>query len=243
MLLLLSGAQALVVAQQPLALQFEAASIKPAARDSRDRSIYDGRGMWKVRNLDVRSLIESAYDVLHEQIVSAPSWIDSERYDIDARCEEIPELSTAAVTERNLVRFRALLEDRFQLKAHRETRESQTYILVAPKWSGKLKPAQVVRDHYRRRGNSGHTEWEGASMEDLARFIAREVQKPVTNQTGIEGQYDFFLDFDRPEEAIRDGGKPSLFSALPDQLGLKLQSRKAPVEFLVIDHIERPTEN
>jgi len=187
--------------QQTEVLAFDVASIKRAAPDSEDRSMYNFPGRLTVANLVTRSLIESAYGVLPEQILGAPSWVHSERYDIDARCEELQSLSAVEIDRRNMVRLRALLEGRFQLKIHREARVWQTYVLVAGTWAGKLTPTRTTRERYRRTGNRGHTEWEGATMDDLSRHLAVELHRPVTNQTGIEGRFDFVLDFRKSSHA------------------------------------------
>jgi len=188
-------------------------------------------------------LIESAYGVLPEQTLSAPSWVNAERYDIDARCEERQSLGASEIDRRNMVRLRALLESRFQLRIHREAREWQTYVLEAGTRAGKLTPTRRTKERYRRTGNHGHTEWEGATMDDLAGYLAVQLQRPVTNQTGIEGRFDFVLDFESPGTPAGQETWPSLFTSLPNQLGLKLEPRKALVEFLVVDRVERPSSN
>jgi uncharacterized protein (TIGR03435 family) len=241
--LLIVGMHLSLFAQQIEVLAFDVASIKRAAPGSEDRSMYNFPGRLRVRNLATRSLIESAYGVLPEQILGAPSWVNSERYDIDARCEELQSLSSAEIDRRNMIRLRVLLEGRFQLKFHREARVWQTYVLVAGTWAGKLTPARTTRERYRRTGNRGHTEWEGATMDDLSRHLAVELHRPVTNRTGIEGRFDFVLDFENPATPAGEETWPSLFTALPNQLGLKLESRKGPVDFLVIDQVERPSGN
>lgn len=101
---------------------------------------------------------------------------------------------------------------------------------------------------YRLSPGRDHLECRGQDMDVLADFLWTELDRPVLNQTGLTGDYDFLLDFeperhDSPDVAPATGSKPSLFAALQDQLGLKLESRKMPVEMLIIDHIERPSEN
>ena len=242
-LLLIVGMHLPLFAQQKEVLAFDVASVKRAAPDSEDRSMYNFPGRLTVANLVTRTLIASAYGVLPEQILGAPGWVSSERYDIDARCEELQSRSAAEIDGRNMVRLRALLEDRFQLKTHREARKSQTYVLMAGTWAGKLTPTRRTEERYRRVGNRGHTEWEGATMDDLSRHLAAELHRPVINQTGIEGRFDFVLDFENPATPAGEETWPSLFTSLPIQLGLKLESRKGLVDFLVIDQIEWPSGN
>lgn len=241
--LLIVGMHLPLFAQQTEVLAFDVASIKRAPPDSGDRSIYNFPGRLTVANLGISSLIESAYGVLPEQILGAPSWANSERYDIDARCEELQSLSASEIDRRNMIRLRPLLEGRFQLKIHREAREWQTYVLVAGTWARKLTPTRRTKERYRRTDNHGHTEWEGATMDDLSRHLAVELHRPVTNKTGIEGRFDFVLDFENPATPAGQETWSSLFTSLPNQMGLKLESRKAPVEFLVVDRVERPSGN
>lgn len=241
--LLIVGMHLPLFAQQTEVLAFDVASIKRAPPDSEDRSMYNFPGRLTVANLVTRSLIASAYGVLTEQILGAPAWVNFERYDIDARCEEPQSLSAADIDRRNMVRLRALLESRFQLKTHREAREWQTYVLVAGTWAGKLTPTRRTEERYRRSGNHGHTEWEGATMDDLCQHLAAKLQRPVINRTGIEGRFDFVLDFENPATPAGQETWPSLFTSLPNQLGLKLESRKGPVDFLVVDQVERPSGN
>ena len=217
-------------ARQTEVLAFDVVSIKRAPPDSRDRSIYNFPGRLTMGNLGVKSLIASAYDVLQSQISGAPSWIDSELYDIDARCEELQSLSAAEIDRRNMARLRALLESRFHLKIHGEAREWQTYVLVTGTWAGKLGSTQRTIERYRRTGNQGHTEWEGASMDDLARYLALQLQRPVINQTGIEGRLTL-------------SWTSKVQTRLQDKRHGRLCSRKAPVEFPVVDHVERPSGN
>jgi len=241
--LLIVGMHLPLLAQQTDVLGFDVASIKRAPPDSEDRSMYSFPGRLTVGNLVTRSLIASAYEVLPGQILRAPGWVSSERYDIDARCEELQSLSAAEIDRRNMVRLRALLEDRFQLKTHREAREWQTYVLLAGTRAGKLTPTRRTEERYRRTGNHGHTEWEGATMDDLSRLLALQLQRPVINQTGIEGRFDFVLDFESQATPAGQETWPSLFTSLPNQLGLKIESRKGPVDFLVVDQVERPSRN
>jgi len=182
--------------------------------------------------------------------------------------------------------LQALLEDRFKVKVHRETREVPVYSLTAMK-SPKLKPFEegscAVLDFSKppvlvpgekpipfcglsmRRRKELNVTWEvhGGSLDDLARALGSDLDRIVINKTGITGKFDFYMEF-VPDEttaglnSLRVGGGepafpqpastdppggPSIFTAIQEQLGLKLESAKGPREFLVIDRVERPTEN
>ncbi|SPE26966.1 conserved hypothetical protein [Candidatus Sulfopaludibacter sp. SbA3] len=146
--------------------------------------------------------------------------------------------------------LRAMLADRFKMALHRETKMSSAYALVVGKGGIKSKE---VEDKGNRSTNSGRGRFSGkpASMDGLAEFLSSEMDRPVVDMTELKGAYDLTLRW-TPEEVLqaKDGGKseketyPPLMMALQEQLGLKLEARKAPIEILVIDHIERvPTEN
>ena len=235
-------------AQTPAAAEFEVASIKPNKSASGGVSIHHSDGLWRATNISVKTLLQNAYDVLPEQVQGAPTWIESERFDIEAKFEVNPGGDKGNV---NAQRLQALLASRFQLRVHRQTKEWQAYALVVAKNGHKLTPAKEERDSMR--STNGHMEFKGVDLENLARNLAGRLGRPVSNQTGIDGKFDFVLDFE-PEGQARppdkdnpapgaDSRKPSLFTAVQDQLGLKLESRKAPVEMLVIDRVDRPTDN
>jgi len=248
MLALRAGAQ-----QTVQSAEFDVASIKPNKSNSTRSGVNHNGGLWRAENNTVKSLIISAYEVLPEQIVGAPSWVDADRFDIEAKYEKDPALSSKQDDQLTHLRIRALLENRFQIKIHREPKEWQAYVLVPGKKGPKLTPTERKDNGSSSRQNNGHWECEGVNMDTFARSIAFRLGRPVANETGLDGRFDFTLDFE-PEGQVRLGDKdnpisgveakgPSLFSAIQDQLGLKLESRKVPVDMLVVDRIERPSEN
>jgi uncharacterized protein (TIGR03435 family) len=231
-----------LVAQQPASVEFEVVSVKP------NKSTYDGmridgdNGMWRATNITPKSLIINAYEILPDQIVGAPAWIDSEHFDIEGKYQEDPAISRAESSRRHRLRLQALLADRFQIQIHRETKESQAYILVVGKKGHKLTPSAPKGSMT---GRPGHIECKGMTTDSLARNFASRLRRPVANQTGLEGTFDFTLDYDADQagSGATDPPKPSIFTAVQEQLGLKLESTKAPVEMLIIDRIERPVAN
>jgi uncharacterized protein (TIGR03435 family) len=239
-------------AQQPKTVEFEVAAIKPNLQGGKRSGIDNTQGFWKADNVTVRFLITYAYQVLPDQISGAPAWLDADRYDIEARYEQDAALSGKQDAEQTRMRLQALLASRFQFEMHRQSKEWQAYVLVAGKKGAKLTPTER-KEGSSMHSNNGHLEAQGVSMEDFARGLAARLTRPVINETGLEGRFDFKLDYD-PEVAARMGEKenpspgadvqsPSLFTALQDQLGLKLESKKVPVEFLVIERVERPSGN
>jgi uncharacterized protein (TIGR03435 family) len=169
------------------------------------------------------------------QIEHAPGWVEGDRYDIAAKHAGA---NTASLEdEKSLVR--ELLADRFQLATHRETKPMRVYSLVVGKNGPKLTPHNDGTGARTRKGR-GHLAGTRVTVDVLATVLSRELDTDVLNQTGLQGKYDFQLDW------ASDSGSaalPSFFTAVQEQLGLKLEPEKGFVEILVIDHVEKPSEN
>ena len=230
-------------------LSFEVASIRPTVADSHGaafRGLPDGG--FQATGATLRSLMTFAYNVRDFQISGGPGWAGSDRYDIVAKPAQ-----TAAVGSRQdqlRERVRALLEERFHLAIHRETKEQSLYALVG-KSGSKLeasKGAGEGRLQWRRNEITG----EGLQMQTLAPALGDIVGRPVIDKTGLAGRFDVHLEwtpdpnqgfgnFGAPSPSNPDG--PSIFTALQEQLGLRLESEKGPVDMIVIDRVEKPSEN
>jgi uncharacterized protein (TIGR03435 family) len=241
-----------VRAQQPSGpLEFDAVSVKPSDPNSRHGTVVDVTpgGTLHVVNATLKDLIETAYDVRSFQIEGGPKWADAIRYDVNATPGTRPPGTPGPPPGWTNIRFKvqALLKDRFQLKLHRETRIVPVHSLVVAK--GGIKPEGLVATGSPRKGiNAGQGSMlgEAASMADLSYKLSRLLQRPVVNNTGLEGNYDFKLQWtpDPGSSApVESPVGPSLFSALQQQLGLRLEATKGPVDVLVIDHVDRPSEN
>ena len=254
---------------------FEVASVKlnkgcSSARMGRPPS----PGRVNILCTPVRDLIEPAYSIFANgqtfnprqiQIVGAPSWIDSDRYDIDAKAAD-----GAGFGQMAGPMLQALLEDRFKLKVHRETRELPVYELTVAKSGLRLKPlAQgsctpldmnhlpappapgepppnfCGRQEMKSHGPDRTWFLHGITIANFAEGILSErLERPVIDKTGVEGLFDIHLEY-TPDTAgpPADNAGPSLVTALQEQLGLKASPDKGPVEVLVVDHIEKPSEN
>ena len=234
-------------------VEFDVASIKPNKTGNNSSGVHQSNGLWRGNNNTVKSIITMAYDVLPDQISGGPSWIDADRFDIEAKYDQDPKVSNADDGKQTRLRLQALLASRFQLEIHRQTKEWQAYALIEAKKGPKLTPT-VRKEGSSTNTNNGHMECKGVDMERLARVLSDRLGRPVANETAIVGRFDFFLDFEPEPQASRmseknnpisasDSTRPSLFTALQDQLGLKLESKKVPVEMLIIDRVERPSEN
>ncbi len=241
---------------------FEVASIKPAKPPEGGRmmvgiSVEQGRFM--ANNMSVRMLIQQAYNLKDFQVTGAPGWVSSERYDIVAK----PEGPIASDIRGEALRLmlQGLLEDRFKLKSHFETKELPVYNLVVGKGGPQLKEsASGDQDRQMQRFGRGQATLNGANMAMLVRMISQALGRDVIDKTGLTGRYDIELKWTPDENAMRGPGEgperppsetpappdnsgPSLFTAVQEQLGLKLESSKGPVGILVVDHVERASEN
>ncbi|HTW63380.1 MAG TPA: TIGR03435 family protein [Bryobacteraceae bacterium] len=279
-LTLCSGA---VFAQTPATPhpQFEVASIKPAAPDARGMFIRMAPGgRLNVTNMPLKEMIVIAWRIQPYQVSGGPGWINSARYDINAKPETNPAPDQIALM------LRSLLEDRFQLKFHRDTKEESVYALVLANEEGKLgpkltpakeggctprdpsKPPALPEPGQPPTLPCGGMMMSPSSMmasdmpiSNMIPMLSRTLGRTVIDKTGLTGKYDISLQW-TPDEAQAaqfpgggappggppgfpppDPNGPSLFTALEEQLGLKLESQKGPVEMFVIDSVQRPSEN
>ena len=188
-------------------------------------------------------LITSAYGVRYEQVAGGPGWMNTSHYDIVAKAGGEAPLTK----EESRQMMQALLAERFLLRIHRETREAPVYALIVGKNGPKLKEtsAGAPGDNFVRGGPAGmHMEATRGTMEQLARQLSATAGRPVINKTGLTGYYAYQLDWtpgNRPADPESD--TPSLFTAIQEQLGLKLETAKGPMEMLIVDRAEKPTEN
>jgi uncharacterized protein (TIGR03435 family) len=229
----------------------EVSTVKLSPPDARGR-LYTMRGTQLMAiNTSVMNLITFAYDLHEKQISGGPSWISSDRFEVVVK-PDIPGQPNISQMKRL---FQKALVDRFQLKFHTEKRELSVYAITLPA-NAKHKmtesaPGQNLPNLIYPR--LGLLPARNATMTDLAQSMQTAVlDRPVVNQTKIEGRYDFTLDW-MPDEfqfasfgprpPSPDNGKPNIFQAFQEQLGLKLESTKAPADVLVIDKVEKPSDN
>lgn len=218
------------------AQRFEVAAIRvshdPAA-DPNVNSLPGGRLI--VTSQSLRDLLKFAFDLKDFQLEGAPGWADGDRYDIDAKAAA----STANV--RDLVR--SLLEDRFGLKHHTETRELTIYSLRPAK--GDLKMTRHDEGAgTKARTTCGHMTGQRVASDVIAKMLSRYLGRDVRDDTGLPGKYDFELSW-TPDAAPCPGApeSPSIFTAVQQQMGLRLESTHGPVQVLVIEHVEKPSAN
>lgn len=222
--------------------EFEVASIRlsqsqPNAGTS--FNVFPG-GRIRITNEPVKLLIRTAFQLQNSQIAGGPSWIETDRYDVEAKTDEALKLTPGALSPL----LRALLTTRFGLQFHRETRELPVAALVLDKNGPKLKPKKEDETSgMSTHGGVAHSELvaTAATLESLAAYVGNRLGRLVIDKTGLAGEYDFTLEFSSDDKP--DNTTPDLVTALRSQLGLRLESQKAPVEILVIDRLQRPTDN
>lgn len=232
---------------------FDVATVKPSDTSAPHGMFITTRGRYVIAyNLSVRGLMEYAYGVHAKQIVGGPASLLDTHYDI----EGVPNVEGRPNHDQSRLLFRKLLEARFKLSYHSETRQMPAYAIKVAKGGPKLvrttrRPGDRLMFSYT---NAVVLTVRNASMSDFAHGM-QEVffDKPVVDRTGLKDRYDFDLKWtpdesqknvQLPAQAREDANAPpGLYTAIQEQLGLKIESTKAPVEVLVIDHIEGPTEN
>jgi uncharacterized protein (TIGR03435 family) len=258
-------------------LAFEAATIKPGdpavtfsgGSCHGTDSTYSGAlpitppplGRCHFRQVTLKMLVQEAYDFrgpnADDMVLGGPSWMTSQRFTIEAKA---PEPTTVANMR---LMLRSLLRDRFKLKAHTETREFSGYVLVVGRNGSRLEPAKGTEEKPGISGKGrGQLLGQGATIAQLVTVLSMDLTKPVRDETGLTGTYNFSLTWTPgenagglgamiarlpPEVQARipgaDPNGPSIFTALQEQLGLRLDSRKVSTEIVIIDAAESPTPN
>lgn len=251
-----------ILAQPAVEQRFEVASVKPSPPGVTrfpGRSFLPG-ARFTATNLQLRALIQIAYDVPAIVISGTSLLLDSPAYDIDAKAAA-PQTPPAEMKRM----LQNLLADRFKLELHRDTKELPVYFIVAAKSGAKLQKAKdpdcpdVVDGDSLVHGTLCHfllggpqTGWTGRtiSLHDIADALTYRVGRPVVDRTSIPGTFDVKTSGWSSETAGADGprqstdpGSPSLFTMLEEQLGLKLESGRAPIAMVIVDRIEKPTGN
>lgn len=245
--------------------KFDVVSVKPGKPSCVSLGIGGfSPGDFQAACIPLKGIIAYAYgyDTLHdERVFGGPNWIDSTNFDIEAKvnASDLNAYSKLKRPEYGLM-LQQVLTERFDLKAHRETRDLPVYALVIANGGSKLKEARPGEPSHapagipanlpggmlmRQRGKL--VAWN-SPLQPLTSYLRNEMGQTVIDETGLAGNYDFTLEWTpettvATEAAATESAKPSILTALQEQLGLKLVSRKEPQEVLVIDHIERPSPN
>jgi uncharacterized protein (TIGR03435 family) len=239
---------------------FETASIKMVSLKEGGGHSHESGDPGMLRgSMTLKSYIMTAYGVKAFQVTGGPNWIDATTYEIVAKLENprvpLPEKLTThersvSEDERLQLALQTLLSERFQLKFHRDTKQMSAYALTVSKSGFKLKAAPKTNDCGTSSTGNGASRRFTATCIDMAAFasfLARQMRLPVFDQTSVQGVYSFTMEWTPDDLKTADpadqDGLPSLFTVLDKQLGLKLDPKKAPVEIIVVDSAERPSEN
>lgn len=245
-----TGAAPLATATLP---GFEAATIKPVQNPDPNRMNDREEGRrFTTHNTTLSALILMAYGVDRRQLVGGPAWVTADEYDIDAVAGE-----DVNFRDDLPAMLQKLLADRFQLAFHREQREMSSYELVVAKGGPKLKASDPnVPPNGAGCQHPGACSFRGEPLAHFARWMGFVVMdRPVVDKTNLTGTFDFTLTWTPDETQFASFGihmpptvdnpnaPPELFTAIQEQLGLRLEAQKVPTEVLVIDRVERPSEN
>lgn len=218
---------------------FDVASIKPSSPQEIQAGISGiktGHGRITATNVTLKRCIFGSYHIGPHQIIGGPPWLDSDRFHIEGKAAEPTDDDTVldAMT-------RTLLADRFHLQAHRETRTMTALVLEVTKQGAKLDPSDGGGSSTD--ASHGSLKIRNETMDDFAERLARVTDMPVVNRTGLLGRFNLKLVWTPDDDHAKPDGPPSLYTAIQEQLGLRLTSRRTQVQVLVIDHAEKPDEN
>ena len=233
---------------------FAVATVKPSKPDAHGKGISVRGRRFSTFNTSLLDLIAFAYEIHARQIPGAPAWAESDHYDLVAE----PDGEGQPSEKQWKIMLQKLLADRFQLTFHRDKKELSVYALTVGKTGPKLTPSEGSPDglpstQFRKVGDLAV---RNVTMGDFASSMQRAVlDRPVVDHTGLAGRFDFTLTWTAdefqfsglgipvPTPTNSDGAPPDLFTAIQQQLGLKLEATKAQTEVLAIDHVEKPSEN
>jgi uncharacterized protein (TIGR03435 family) len=220
---------------------FEVATIRanPTADPNNGHWSLPSIGSFNAIGLTLAMLIRLAYDIDDKQILNRPKWLNTNLYDVNAKPEEGITLTRAELRPR----LQLLLQQRFHLVAHRDTRDTPGFALVEAKHGAKLQPTKGAKfPNYHVELHAGKINLRNSTLNDIAASITSVIDKPVLNRTNIQGSYDIDLTYSVDETP--DSNLPSLFTAIEETLGLRLTPQKVSVEVLIIDSVDSmPTPN
>ena len=230
---------AFCLAQSAANPTFEVAAIKPSTATDNHSSSHSNNGRITMDNLTLKQIIVNAYRIQNHQFVG-PAWLENERYNINAKADAKVEYAELMAMLQNL------LAERFKLVVHHESKSVPGYALVVSKGGLKVKPVEGEGSSM----NSNNTKLTATHVntDRISKYVSSVLGQPVLDETGVKDSFSFVLEYADPRpgrEEKSDSGAtlPTIFTALNEQLGLKLETRKVPIDIVVVDHIERPTEN
>jgi uncharacterized protein (TIGR03435 family) len=234
---------------------FEVATIKPSKPDDQRKAFIVNGNQFHIINQPLTQMISFAFDVQAKQVIGLPDWAETDRFDIDGK----PDGEGAPNGKQWKTMIQKLLADRFQLKFHKDKKELSVYVLSVSKTGQKMtkddsNPKGLPALFFQ--GGLGKLNVRNALMTDFTGLMQSAVlDRPVLDQTGLEGRWDFTLNWTPDESQFKGMGvtvppptdsadaPPNLYTAIQEQIGLKLEATKAPADVMVIDHVEKPSAN
>jgi uncharacterized protein (TIGR03435 family) len=224
----------------------EVATIKPTDPKTTNDTISIRGRHFVVVNKTVEFLVTAAYGLQANQLVGAPAWLSTDKYDIDGT----PDVEGQPSLKQMQAMLRKLLEDRFQLVVHHDKKEMNVYAITVAKAGPKIAkslgdPNGLPGQNGGRDANGRVDRYSNVTMQDFAFILQFMLDKPLVDQTGLQGRYDFVLKWTPNEASVADPttASPGIFTAVQEQLGLKLDAVRAPADVLVVDKVERPSAN
>lgn len=225
---------------------WEVATVRPSNPDDANGQRIRFRGRY-VMLLDhtVEDILLIGYGVQKSQLAGEPDWVNTERWDV----EGIPDVEGEPSMRQLQAMMQKILVERFALKLHHEQRVMPVFALTVAKGGPMMTPDATDPNGWMHQQNSEANgrdveNLKNASMPDLAQILQFRVDRPVVDQTGLKGRFDFKLQWTTDDaQAPQPDAPPGLFTAIQEQIGLKLERVKAPADVLVIDHVQRPGAN
>jgi uncharacterized protein (TIGR03435 family) len=234
---------------------FEVATIKPSKPDDQRKAFIVDGDRFQIINQPLVQILCFSYDVQAKQLIGLPPWAETDKYDIDAK----PDGEGAPSSKQWKVMIQKMVADRYKLTYHRDKKELSVYVLSVAKGGPKLTKSEGDPNGLPGlffRGRLGDLGVRNANMADFTGLMQSAVlDKPVIDQTGLSGRFDFTLSW-TPDDSQFSGmgarippptdnanAPPNLYTAIQEQIGLKLEATKAPADVMVIDHVEKPSDN
>jgi uncharacterized protein (TIGR03435 family) len=224
---------------------YEVATIKPSDPEDGSSGFHSMGHRLFTENEPMEQLIAFAYGIHPKQIVDGPEWFSKDRWNI----EGVPDVEGAPSVEQMREMLQKLLAERFGLKFHRAQRELPIYAITVAKGGPKLAVSKSDPNGVRDQTSNGNGveqtyRFTNNSIADFADGMQEFLDRPVVDETGLKGKFDFMLEWTVDGSVSNDPkAPPGLFTAVQEQLGLKIEATKGPAEVLVIDHVERPSAN
>ena len=246
-----SGANAQGTGTQK-AWAFEVATIREHPPGPRIATLGGPAGRFEATNVTAKTLVMTAFHLPEEQVSGGPAWADTQAFDVKAKVgdsdwQTMKDLPQTQKDERMREMLQALLRDRFQLAVRHEPKEMTVYALVAAKGGPKLPPAgspDPPRDpHAGTRYLVMGADWESVPVNALAGFLSDYFGRTVLDRTDLKGNYHIRFEVEMPEERSSAAMESAVLEAVQDQLGMKLETTKAVVDTIVIEHLEEPSAN